>query len=138
MRHHEISNSDDLIDSRDVIARIEELQDERDSIEAEDGDISELEAWDEENKEELDALLKLQDEASASPDWHHGETLIREDYFTDYIEELINDCYDMPKEMNSGAWPWRHIAIDYEAAAEEAKQDYIEVDFDGATYLIRA
>jgi hypothetical protein len=87
---------------------------------------------------ELAALLSLEEEASASRDWIHGEALIRESYFTDYIEELINDCYSMPKEMTSGEWPWRHVTVDYEAAAEDAKVDYIEVDFDGVTYLIRS
>lgn len=43
----------------------------------------------------------------------------------------------MPKELNSGDWPWRHVKVDYEAAAEEAKVDYIEFDWDGVTYLIR-
>lgn len=73
----------------------------------------------------------------SSPDWSYGETLIREDYFTKYIEELIDDCYEIPKEMNSGEWPWRHMTIDYEAAAEEAKQDYMELNYDGVTYFIR-
>lgn len=87
---------------------------------------------------ELDALKALAEEASDSPDWNYGEALIREDAFTNYIEELINDCYEMPKEMNSGDWPYRHMSIDYDAAAEEAKADYMEVDFGGETYLIRA
>lgn len=73
----------------------------------------------------------------SSPDWIHGETLIREDYFTTYIEELIADCYRLPKELTSGDWPWRHITVDYDAAADEAKADYMEADFDGVTYYIR-
>lgn len=32
----------------------------------------------------------------------------------------------------------RHMTLDYEAAAQEAKQDYMELDFDGVAYLIRA
>ena len=44
----------------------------------------------------------------------------------------------MPKEMDSGNWPYRHMTMNFEAAAEEAKQDYMEVDFDGNTFLIRA
>lgn len=72
-----------------------------------------------------------------NPDWSYGETLLHEEYFTKYIEDLIDDCYEMPKEMHSGNWPWRHMTMDYEAAADEAKQDYFEVDFDGVTYYIR-
>lgn len=32
-------------------------------------------------------------------------------------------------------WPLRHI--DWDAAAEELKQDYTSVEFDGVTYWIR-
>ena len=81
--------------------------------------------------------VRLADEADCSPDWSYGETLVHEDYFTEYIEELINDCYELPKGFNSGDWPWRHMTLDYEAAADEAKQDYIDVTFDGQTYYIR-
>ena len=61
-----------------------------------------------------------------------------DDYFTEYIKELIDDCYEMPKEINSGRWPYNHITVDYESAAEEAKQDYLSVDYDGATFWIKA
>ena len=162
MKTRTIDNSQDVIDSRDFIERMEELQGERDALqEAIDEAVADAEAasldeetaeaieaadearkaladWEEENGEELAAMTKCAEEAEGSPDWIHGEALIRESYFTDYIEELIKDCYQMPKEMDSGDWPWRHITIDYEAAADEAKVDYNEVDFDGVTYLIRA
>lgn len=155
---HTISNTDDVIDSRDFIARLEELRDERDAHDAkvaEDRQAEtgctgeEAEAYaasiiggpDDGYKDEREELAKMEifaDEMSGSPDWTHGETLIAESYFTKYIEELIDDCYEMPKEMKSGNWPWRHVTIDYEAAAGEAKQDYIEADWDGNTFLIRA
>ena len=147
-------NTSNTIDSRDVIARIEELEaeltTEYEQYEEEylsktseaAGGAPEYEDWlmldDTFEKEELITLKKLADQAESSPDWLHGEQLINAEYFTQYIEELINDCYEMPKEINSGEWPWRHVTIDYEAAAEEAKQDYMEVDFNGNTFLIRA
>lgn len=134
-------NTDDVIDSRDVIARIEELESERDDYEHDDdGNRTGLD-WSAdypEGAEELRDLLALAEEAESSPDWQYGETLIAEDHFTTYIEELIDDCYELPKEMKSGEWPWRHMSIDYEAAANEAKADYNEVTFGGRTYLIRA
>ena len=144
-----ISNTDNTIDSRDVIARIEELKDIQEALSSairEAHGVEDIEAaknafvdWqDSEEYTELEHLRALQDQAEYSPDWNHGETLINESYFTDYIEELITDCYELPKELNSGDWPWRHVKIDYEAAAEEAKTDYMEVDFDGVTFLIRA
>lgn len=124
----DIDNTQDMIDSRDIIARIEELQDFQESEGLMNTDAL----------EELRVLLVVQSEAERSPDWQHGESLIRESYFTDYIEQLIDDCYEMPKELKSGDWPWRHVTVDYEAAAEEAKQDYTDIDFDGVTFLIRA
>lgn len=168
-----ISNTDNVIDSRDIIKQIDELTGDFqalvDDIEAAETDeeremafddlatwlighteiVPDLEALDgitfddvsdwaeSDDAHELKALLALADEADCSPDWSYGETLIHEDYFTDYIEKLINDCYELPKEFNSGDWPWRHMTLDYEAAADEAKQDYMEVNFDGATYYIR-
>lgn len=140
-----IDNSQDTIDSREIIDRIEELKTE---LGLDEGDYDEYGVnlrssfnADPEKSDlyaELSILEKLASEGEDSPDWIYGETLIREDYFASYIEQLIDDCYEMPKEINSGSWPYRHITIDYEAAAEEAKQDYLEVDFDGVTYLIRA
>jgi hypothetical protein len=144
MRRNEISNSDSVIDSRDVISRIDELEAERDDARGEwDGESltdkpDALTEWEEDFGDELRALLKLQEEAEGSPDWTHGETLIRDSHFTDYIEQLIDDCYELPKELTSGQWPWRHIQVDFEAAAEEAKYDYMSVDFDGVEYWIRA
>ena len=152
---------DDVIDSRDVIARIEALQEERqdlkdeiDTLEVQYNDwISEdvtissvqdveadiasaektLKEWDDENKQELDALLALQDEASGSPDWQYGEGLIRHSYFKDYAQDLAEDCGLLE---NANTWPGR--CIDWDQAAEELKMDYFSVDFDGVEYLIRS
>lgn len=201
-RYTTISNTDNVIDSRDIIKRIEELESELqdayddyfDSIQTEyddyledfevrieeqynqyaedDEDIEDFETWksDENNykpmsfeewaadtsvekldfedwltaqreegqefteeAQELKALKDLADEAEYSPDWKYGETLIHEDYFTKYAEELASDCCEMPRNLK---WPFRHI--DWDAAAEELKQDYTEVDFDGETYYIRS
>ena len=137
-----LNNTDDVIDSRDVIARIEELEAEQAELvqQLSDGEITEAEmiAFDEDKGHDLDALRELAALGECSPDWIHGEQLIRATYFVQYITELIDDCYDLPKELTSGDWPYRHITIDFEAAAKEAEQDYNSVDFDGVEYLIRA
>jgi hypothetical protein len=129
-----IDNTQDVIDSREIIERIEELE----SSKADHQEDPEGGHWSDEEEAELKALKAIADEVDHVSDWTHGETLIREDHFTQYIEDLIDDCYEMPKEMNSGKWPYRHMTMDYEAAAEEAKVDYEEVDFDGVTYYIRS
>ncbi len=62
---------------------------------------------------------------------------IADEHFLEYITEIIDNCYDdIPGKSRSG-WPYRHIKVDYEAAAEEAKQDYTSVEFGGVTYWCR-
>ena len=121
---NQIDNTQDTIDSREIIDRIEELEG--------------IENPSSEEAQELAILLKVQEQAEDCADWEHGEVLIRELCFTDYIKELIADCYSMPKEFESGAWPWRHMTLDYQAAADEAEYDYTRIDFDGVDYLIRS
>lgn len=126
-----IDNTQDIIDSRDVIERIEELEADLEGFEDKSGneydDLS----------QELEALKALQEQADSSPDWIHGETLIRRSYFEQYIADLIDDCYDL-NITTKNEWPYRHLKLDIEAAAEEAEQDYTEVTFGGVEYLIRA
>lgn len=125
------TNSDDLIDSRDVIARIEELEGARDAAQEESE--AALIAWLEANGEELTALKSLADEASGyASDWQHGETLIRDSYFEDYARQLAEDIGAIPE---NSAWPC--TCIDWEQAAKELQMDYTSVDFDGITYWTR-
>lgn len=106
------TNRDDVIDSRDVIEAID---------------------WLDEDDEDRKALEELASEAEGSPDWQHGETLIRDSYFEEYAQELAEDTGFI--KGNEG-WPLNHI--DWEAAADELKNDYFSVDFDGVEYWIRS
>jgi hypothetical protein len=165
-----IDNSKDIIDSRDVIARIAELENDREALtdavqdaqrafdealgvkhskaarhvlQVTDLDAcvatkqtlndaqAALEDW--EDAEELKTLKALAEEAEGYGDWAHGATLIRDSYFTEYAEELASDVCEMGKATE---WPFRHI--DWEAAANELRQDYTTVTFDGEDYLIRS
>jgi hypothetical protein len=143
MSRRTISNSDDLIDSRDVIERINELSETRDELlyqidAAEDKEEAEaakiaLEDWEESDEGlELKVLLKLQEEAEGG-DWEYGETLIRDSYFEQYAQDFAEDIGAIDPNAN---WPLNHI--DWGAAAEELKQDYNCVDFDGEDYWIRS
>lgn len=117
--------TENLIDSRDIVKRIEELRRGGPMTDDEEG--------------ELAALAALADQAESSPEWNYGETLIRDSYFEDYIEQLIDECYpEVSKALSSGGWPMRHLKLDIEDAAQEAAGDYFEVTFNGSTYLIRA
>lgn len=119
-----ISNMDDVIDSRDVIDRLEQLQAEYDGFEND----SEIKNWPDLGEYTALSSLAEQGEQSA-PDWNYGEQLIRESYFEQAMDEMVADYYELPKDLPS----WMNITYDYEAL----KQDYTEVDYGGVTYLIR-
>ena len=141
-----ITNTEDVIDSRDIIERIEELEENLETcphcgegIYFEDDETNfvcpecEKPVFDDLEEDELDALKALQDEADGSPDWPHGKTLIRDSYFTEYAEELCKDIGDLPHEL-----PWYiENHIDWDGVAEELKADYMDVDFGGVSYFIR-
>lgn len=155
---------DDVLDSRDIVARIDELESTRgdlelalsdaetalaeheetpptegDAIDSDDLQAevdSAQEALDEfDASEEGQELSSLQDFANElegyCPDWRHGTTLIEDSHFTDYAEELCKDIGDMPKEIPS------YIVIDWEATADNIKQDYTSAEIDGYTYWAR-
>lgn len=129
-----ISNMDDVIDSRDVIEAIEELQGEIEAKTHESDDEADVEEV-AELQAELDALLKLQEQAEGyCADWRHGEQLIRDSYFETYAEELADDCGMVDRKLAS---QWPYTCIDWERAARELQYDYTSVDFDGVTYWTR-
>lgn len=151
MRATEVSNADDVIDSRDVIARIDELQAKLDAIEeaqrerddmanasaeelAEaDTAIEEAEAdFDDDERAELAALKSLAEEAEGyADDWIHGATLIRDSYFVEYARELLADIGDLPRDLP------HYIEIDWQKTADNIQVDYTSVEFDGVTYWVR-
>lgn len=119
-----ISNADYLIDVRDVIASVE-------SLTADDAD----QALSEEDKLYLIELEKLLMElkGNGGDEQYEGDwyplTLIRDDYFEEAMDDMVADCYVLPKDLPS----WMTITYDYDAL----KQDYSSVEFDGATYWYR-
>lgn len=143
-----LNNLDNFIDSRDVIARIKELEEEYEGLEKEveraklETDLEEsedvesaqqaMDDWNEEKKELEMLRVLMEDGESCSSDWHHGETLIRYDHFEDYCMELCEDCGYVPKEFPG------FIVIDWSATADNLKADYDTVDFDGVEYYIRS
>jgi len=137
-----VEEGSDVIDSRDVIARIEELECEREYIENTDaqdedheGETAErLKEWDEgDNGEELAKLRKLAEQADGAPDWQYGETLISDNHFEDYARELAEDIGALE---NCDKWP--ATCIDWKQAAEELQQDYTSVEYGGTTYWLRS
>lgn len=146
-----ISNMDDTIDVRDVIARVEHLESEL------------TDAWEGEGNSKRVTLDEWLAEASESPahvlqdaaaefvtlsaflgdlagnggdeqwrgDWY-PVTLIRDSYFKEYAQELAEEIGAIPDDAS---WPCR--CIDWEKAAWELRMDYTSADFDGQTYWFR-
>ena len=87
---------------------------------------------DEDELKELNSLVQIQEEAEKyNCDWLHGATLINESYFADYTKEFVEETSNV--DLNS--WPFNNI--NWKDAADELKQDYTEIDFNGTTYYIR-
>lgn len=150
---HSISNSDDIIDSRDVESRIDDLNDElKDGYKEYCGDVGEDEsplsfnAWlaaqeddsshaiqtHSDEAEEYRLLNELRDDVG-HPEWTHGLTLINDDHFTEYAKQLADDIGAINRESR-----WPNTCIDWEQAAQELQMDYSSVDFDGTTYHYRS
>lgn len=125
MTNWTIDDLDEIIDTRDIIERIEALQ-TRDVPDSDD-------PLDEFELQELLDLRAFEDEyAGYIPDWQYGETLIRDDYFVTYAQELAEDIGAIDKDAG---WPTAYI--DWDAAADALRQDYTEVELRGTSYWTR-
>ena len=120
-----ITNSEAVIDSRDIIERIEELE-----AEQTEWNENKLVGWAEFDAEELDTLRALAAECD-SEEWSYGVQLIRYSYWVEYVEELLYDCGELPRTIPD------YIVIDWEATANAIAYDYSIVDFDGVDYYLR-
>lgn len=152
--------SEPAFDSRELIERLEELESDRTDLEDEletrleahddavkAGDTTaalaageeaqkaadDITEWDDDNHDELEVLRKVNAQGEDYvPDWTYGETLISEGHFTEYAREL---AHDIGAVQGARGWPLNHI--DWEAAADELRRDYAEIDIGGKTYQAR-
>ena len=159
-----ISNMDDVIDSREVISRRDELQSEYDELEA---------AYEEAEHDQLQALLD-HDTVDAKGIPEELRPLIEavnlaqgnlNDFNTEYGEELASLnalCHD--GENASEDWEWGTtlirgsyfedyaremvedaydlkipdvVEVNWEATARNVRMDYTPIEFDGVTYWVR-
>jgi len=134
-----VSNSDLRIDSLDVIADIAALKEEWDRTLGEDHtDFAILSEDDwaaglgEDGARELVALEEFAEQGAGFDDWEHGAQLIHEDDFAEFAEELVTDLGYLDTVPG-----WIKYHIDWEEVADELKEDYSAIDFDGVTYYIR-
>lgn len=130
--------SADVIDVRDIIARVLELRDERDEYNEK---IGSPDAWDgvpDGDPEELamlegilSALAGYSGDEKFEGDWYPVQ-LIAESYFQEYAQDLAEDCGMVD---TSARWPM--TCIDWEQAARELQMDYIPIIIYGSTYWYR-
>ena len=124
--------SADIIDVRDIIARVEGLEIEREGLEESDphrdADLAS------EHCQLAQIMADLQG-MGGDEKWRghwYPLTLIRESYFRTYAEELADDIGAIPRDAQ-----WPLTCIDWEQAARELRYDYSSIDIDGATYWTR-
>ena len=124
-----VDNCQNVLNSRDIIERIEELECSKTLTQI-------FSDWTSESEDfaELKALKNLEEQGQNSADWKYGETLIRESYFVEYIKEMLADCGVIPSNLPF----YIENNIDWSGVAEDLKVDYMEIDFDGVTYFMRA
>lgn len=164
MTRREISNQDDIVDSRDIIKRIEDLEEELDCLRDavaervnERDDSEEAKAKSDAGDYDLaielgDAVAEAQENLDA---WNedYGEELAALKNLVEQAEgcrdclygtTLIHDAYfkDFAREeaeelCGIGFSTWPGTCIDWEQAADALKQEYTSVDWGGEKYWIR-
>jgi len=124
-----ISNRQDIIDSRDIIDELNELEGDLECyIDDEGGTEEDFPAIDRLN--ELREWNELGDDID---DWDYGAMLIHYDYFSEYAKELVKDIGDLPKDL-----PWYiESNIDWDGVADDLMSDYTSIELGGQTYLVR-
>ena len=136
------------LDSRDLIEKREELQNqilnsfnetfpqyETDDFENILFEEEEVQSWKEDWLDEIVEITdieKLEDEVSSS-EWGYGITFISEDEFEDYCKQFVEDCGYLSKELPF----FISSNIDWVGVADDLRVDYLEVEYQGVTYLFR-
>lgn len=151
------TNMDDAVDSRDILARISELEQEKETLRDKlleagvelaglDVDLASalsalelaqdrLAEWD--NGGDGAELLTLQAvieeaEGYSGDSAKDGIFFIRDSHFTEYARQLADDMGQLKQDLN---WPYN--CIDWEEAASQLQQDYTSVTWDGVDYWFR-
>lgn len=90
-----------------------------------------------EEAERLKALEELEGQffTSLSEYVKNETTAIPEFEFAEYAEQLADELGYLDDNTTS-RWPFNHI--DWEDAADDLKQDYIEFEWENTTYLVRS
>lgn len=131
------NSTDDIIDLRDVIARIEQLEALRQPGSIDLGNEEDNEADQDSLFAELATLetfIAGLKGAGGDEQWRgdwYPVTLIARSYFVDYCKDLVSDIGDLPRDIPS------YLEIDWTKTARNLEVDYSTVEFDGNEFLYR-
>jgi len=137
-----------ILDTRDLSKRREELKEEildsflenfphyqemTESFEDIRFEEEEIQSWKEDFEDELKEIEEIDTiENELGSEFDYGVTLVDVDDFEEYVEDLLDELGYIPKDFPS----W--IEIDWQATANNVRQDYTEVEYQGNSYLGRS
>ena len=124
---YDIENEEDYADKQiDIDNKLEHIAEKESEIQ---GCEFEYNRYAEE-LEELEALKK-EIENNSDEGFEYGIQLIHENYIDDYLDELLEACDYLPKDLPY----W--IEIDWQATYDNMKEDYNEIELNGNTFYVR-
>ena len=124
---YDIENEEDYADKRiDIDNKLEEIAEK-------ENEIQDCEFEYNRYSEELAELESLKEEIESDSDegFEYGIQLIHESDIDNYLDELLEACGYIPKDMPS----W--IEINWGATYDNMKQDYSEIELNGNTFYVR-
>lgn len=137
-----------ILDTRDLSKRREELKEEildsflenfphyqemTESFEDIRFEEEEIQSWKEDFEDELKEIEEIDTiENELGSEFDYGITLVDVDDWEEFVEQDLKDLGYIPKDFPS----W--IEIDWEATANNVRQDYTEVEYQGNSYLGRS
>ena len=124
---YDIENEEGYTDKQnDIDNKLEEIADK-------ENEIQECEVEYNRYSKELEELEELKDEISNNSDegFEYGIQLIHENYIDDYLDEFLEGCDYLPKDLPY----W--IKIDWRATYDNMKEDYNEIELNGNTFYVR-
>ena len=123
---YDIENEEDYTDKRnDIDNKLEAIADK-------ENEIQDCEFEYNRYSKELVELESLKEEIENNSDegFEYGIQLIHENYIDDYLDEMLEDCDYILKDLPH----W--IKIDYAATYDNMKEDYNEIELNGNTFYV--
>lgn len=153
----EILNSDEVIDTRNIINRMNDMRNEHTTWHGEEESPIPLGDWPADARAEYETLAAIIEAVETGCTWgnpNSGEciALVRHSYFTEYVREEYaelhcgdglyavpeGEIYSLPKPVK-----WERLVrelpqldfVDWEAVAQHDRRYYAEVEYCGVPYL---